>query len=114
MPRPVARTYSRYTREAIGLLASMIQLARKEHKMSESELAERAGISRGMLRRIEKADPKCELGVVFEVASLLGIRLFDDGADASKLAGYRKQADDRLSLMPQRIRKTSKETFDDF
>ncbi|MBP2198915.1 helix-turn-helix domain-containing protein [Pantoea cypripedii] len=112
MPRSAPRAYSRYTQEALYLLAAMIRLERKTQKMTETELAERAGISRSMLQRIEKADPKCELGMVFEVAALLGIRLFD--ADSNKLVSTRKQAEDKLSLLPQRIRKQTKETFDDF
>ncbi|MFT4274691.1 MAG: helix-turn-helix transcriptional regulator [Pantoea sp.] len=114
MPRSVPRAYSRYTHEALRLLAAMIRIERKSQKMTESELAERAGISRSMLQRIEKADPKCELGVVFEIAALLGIRLFDVDADTQKLRDYRKHAEDKLSLLPQRIRKQTKETFDDF
>lgn len=114
MAKSVIRTYSRYTLEAIGLLAGMIKLERKRQKLSEAALAERVGISRGMLQRIEKADPKCELGVVFEVSALLGIKLFDNNADAHHLARYRLDVDERLSLMPKRIRKNSQETFDDF
>lgn len=30
--------------------------------MTAQEVAERAGISRGLLQRIEKGDPKCALG----------------------------------------------------
>ncbi|MBK0000811.1 helix-turn-helix transcriptional regulator [Erwinia sp. S43] len=114
MPRSIQRVYSRYTLEAIKLFAEMIRFERKNQKMTESELAERAGISRSMLQRIEKADPKCELGVVFEVAALLGIPLFDATADVNRLIAYRRQTEDKLSLMPQRIRKPAKETFDDF
>ncbi|MEG3131082.1 helix-turn-helix transcriptional regulator [Pantoea cypripedii] len=112
MRRSIARAYSRVTQEALHLLATMIRLERKTQKMTETELAQRAGISRSMLQRIEKADPKCEIGMVFEIAALLGIRLFD--ADANKLVSHRKFAEDKLSLLPQRIRTQTKETFDDF
>lgn len=114
MPKSVPRVYSRYTLEAIRLFAEMIRFERKHQKMTESELAERAGISRSMLQRIEKADPKCELGVVFEIAVLLGLPLFDPAADANKLATYRRQTEDKLRLMPQRIRKPTGDVFDDF
>lgn len=114
MPRSMKRTYSRYTLEAIGLLAAMIQLERKNRKMTGAELAERAGISRSMLQRIEKADPKCELGVVFEIAALLGIPLFNSSTDGHTLSVHRRQAEERLSLLPLRVRKPNRETFDDF
>ncbi len=86
------------------MFAELIRFERKNLKMTESELAERAGISRSMLQRIEKADPKCEIGVVFEVAVLLGLPLFDAAADEIKLAAYRRQTEDKLRLMPQRAR----------
>lgn len=114
MARPLQRVYSRYTLEALRLFAEMIRFERKNLKMTESELAERAGISRSMLQRIEKADPKCEIGVIFEVAVLLGLPLFDAAADENKLAAYRRQTEDKLRLMPQRIRKQNKDSFDDF
>ena len=31
-----------------------------------------------MLQRIEKGNIKCEIGAVFEVASILGVNLFDE------------------------------------
>ena len=62
MPKVTARTYSRYSLEAVTLLGKLIRAARKERKMTVPEVAERAGISRGLMQRIEKDDPKCELG----------------------------------------------------
>ena len=72
MPKSVTRSYSRYTEEAITLLARLIRAARLERKLSAREVAERASISRSMLQRIEKGDLKCEIGAVFEVATILG------------------------------------------
>lgn len=72
MPRIENRTYSRHTREAVTLLGRLIRLARKERRLSAAELAERAGISRGTLQRIEKGDPKVEIGIMFEAATLVG------------------------------------------
>lgn len=103
MPKSVTRTYSRYTREAVGLLGKMIKLGRIERKLTAQDLAERAGISRGMLQRIEKGDPKCEIGVAFEIAALVGVRLFD--SDASSLNGHNRQAEEKLALLPKYVRK---------
>jgi transcriptional regulator with XRE-family HTH domain len=75
MSKPIKRTYSHYTREASILLGELIRIARKESHLTAQELADRAGISRGLLQRIEKGDLKCEIGVVFEVATIVGVKL---------------------------------------
>ena len=112
MPKSIARTYSRYTREAVTLLAGLIRTARKERKLTAQEVANRAGISRGFLLRIEKGDMKCEIGVVLEVATLVGIKLFD--ADETTLTRQRRQVEDKLSLLPKSVRKTAKAVHDEF
>ena len=105
MPRIANRTYSRHTREAVTLLGKLIRLARKERRLSAAELAERAGISRGTLLRIEKGDPKVEIGLMFEAATLAGVNLFD--ADSGRLSSMIARADDKLALMPKAIHKPS-------
>lgn len=112
MPKPTIRTYSRYTQEATALLGALIRAARKERKLTAQELSERAGISRGLLQRIEKGDLKCEIGATFEVATILGIKLFD--ADATTLTKHLRQTEDKLALLPQRIRTKQTVVRDDF
>lgn len=112
MPSKVIRTYSRYCLEAAELLGKQIKLARKLNKQTAQDLAERAGISRGLLQRIEKGDPKCELGAAFEVANLLGIKLFS--SDTETLAAPLSSINDKLALLPKSIRKTTKVVDDDF
>ncbi len=112
MPRIENRTYSRHTRDAVTLLGKLIRLARKERRLSAAELAERTGISRGTLQRIEKGDPKVEIGIMFEAATLVGVNLFD--ADNGRLSGNIARADDKLALMPKAIHKPSKGAKDDF
>ena len=112
MPKSIARTYSRYAQEASALLGSLIRAARKERKFTAQELADRGGISRGLLQRIEKGDPKCEIGAVFEVATIVGVKLFD--ADETTLTKYLRQAEDKLALLPKSIRKKTKVVRDDF
>jgi len=51
MQKQATRTYSRITRHAAALLSKQIRIARKERKMTAQELADRAGISRGLLQR---------------------------------------------------------------
>lgn len=112
MSKVSARTYSRYSLEAISLLGNLIRAARKERKMTAQEVADRAGISRGLLQRIEKGDPKCALGATFEVATIVGIKLFD--AEATTLTKHIRQTEDKLALLPKSVRKKVRVADDDF
>lgn len=112
MPKVTARTYSHYSLEAITLLGKLIRVARKERKMTAQEVADRAGISRGLLQRIEKGDPKCELGATFEVATIVGVKLFE--AEATTLTKHIRQTEDKLALLPKSVRKKAKAVDDDF
>ncbi|MBT3559266.1 MAG: helix-turn-helix transcriptional regulator [Rhodospirillales bacterium] len=112
MPKTIVRTYSKYSREAMKLLGRMIRAGRKESAMTEQELATRAGVSRGLIQRIEKGDMKCEVGIVFEAAYIVGIPLFD--ANQASLANHVQQTESKLKLLPASIRKTGKSIDDDF
>ncbi|PCH60487.1 MAG: transcriptional regulator [Gammaproteobacteria bacterium] len=112
MPKPITRTYSRYTHEASALLGGLIRAARKERKLTAQELADRAGISRGLLQRIEKGELKCEIGSVFEVAAIVGVKLFD--ADETTLTKHLRQIEGKLALLPKRIKTRKKTIRDDF
>ena len=112
MPKQAIHTYSRYTRHAATLLGKQIKIARKERNMTAQDLADRAGISRGLLQRIEKGNLKCQIGAVFEVATLVGIKLFD--ADTPSLSTSIRQADDRIALLPKHIYLGKKVVDDDF
>ena len=108
----MTRPYSKYTREAAGLLGKQIRLGRKQCKWAEQELAERAGIARATLQKIEKGDPGCAIGLVFEVATLVGVRLFD--ADMPALARRHERLDDKLALLPKAVRRGSTAVDDEF
>lgn len=112
MSKPITRTYSRYTREASALLGGLIRAARKERKLTAQELADRAGISRGLLQRIEKGDLKCEIGAAFEVATIVGVKLFD--ATENTLIKHLRQTEARLALLPKLIKTRKKTLRDDF
>lgn len=112
MAKVSARTYSIYTRQAVSLLGMLVRARRKEQKMTVRELAERAGISRDLLYRIEKGDPRCELGVAFELAAIVGVPLFED--DVSGLKARQQQVAEKLALLPRTVRKRKIEVKDDF
>jgi transcriptional regulator with XRE-family HTH domain len=106
------RIYSKYTREAGTLLGKLVRLGRKQRKWTEHELADRAGVSRATLQKIEKGDLNVAIGLVFEVAALVGVKLFDE--ERSSLVTHLARTDDKLALLPSAVRKRRKAVDDDF
>src|SRR3954470_3698753 len=106
MAKPSTRPYSRYSREATVMLGQLIRLGRISRKLTFEELAERAGMSRGLLYRIEKGDPGCAIGSVFEVTAIVGLRLFD--ADQAALAKGVASNEATLALLPKSVRKSTR------
>jgi len=58
-----------------------IKLARKRRKLTTEQLAERAGIHRATLHRVEKGDPAVAIGIYFNVLKVLNLE-----SDFSKIA----------------------------
>ncbi|MCW7550336.1 helix-turn-helix domain-containing protein [Photorhabdus sp. APURE] len=106
------RAYSKFSQEAVMLLGEQIKLGRKQHHWSEKNLAERAGISRTTLQKIESGDMGCSIGLAFELANLVGISLF--GSDKFPISARIEQTRDKLVLLPQRIQEKKREVYDDF
>ena len=106
------RTYSKYAQEAVQLLGKQIQLARKQRKWSEKNLADRAGISRTTLQKIENGEMTCAIGLAFETAALVGLNLFEH--DTFPLSMNLKNTRDMIALLPQRITSKTKTVDDDF
>ncbi len=106
------RTYSKYAQEAAILMGEQIKLGRKQRKWTEKNLADRAGISRATLQKIENGKMNCAIGLVFEVATLVGINLFEH--DKRALSKQIEQTKDKVALLPQRIKTKTKEVDDDF
>jgi len=107
------RTYSRATREALALFGKAIRVGRAERGLTAQELADRAGISRTTLSSIEKGLPGPEVGIVFEVASIIGIRLFDHD-QRNTLEAHIARLDEKLTLLPKSVRHSVKRVDDDF
>ena len=106
------RSYSNYARQAARLLGEQIRVARKQRRWSEKNLSERAGISRATLQKIEQGDMGCRIGLVFEVANLVGVTLFE--ADSSSLSRQLERTRDINALLPRRITSPKKVVHDDF
>ncbi len=111
MPNPPP-SHSRLSREALSLLGKRIQLARKERRMSETDLAARVGIARSTLQRIESGDPMVAIGRVFEAAVITGVDLFVP--EATSLEAEIRRTADRLALMPAAVRGNRRAVRDDF
>ena len=107
-PHPI----SRLTEEALVLLGRQIRLGRKSRRMSEIDLAGRAGIARSTLQKIEQGDPTVAIGLVFEAATLAGVGLFEP--EAMTLAPHIERVGDKLALLPKSIRAKRREVKDDF
>lgn len=78
-------TYPRYARLAEGL-GERIRTARMRRRLTVTEMAERMGVTRPTLNRLEQGDLTVGLGVLVRALGVLGL---DD--DLAKLA-----ADDEL------------------
>lgn len=94
------------------MLGAEVAARRKERRWTEAELAERAGISRTTLRKVERGDTTVAVGTVFDVATLVGVTLFHD--TAAQVARERAVVEQRLALLPNRIRVRTTDVFDDF
>ncbi|SFE99142.1 DNA-binding transcriptional regulator, XRE-family HTH domain [Sulfitobacter brevis] len=106
------RSYSRVTKQALSVFGKLIRVGRTTRGMTAQDLADRANISRTTLHNIEKGAPGPEIGTVFEVAALVGVRLFD--ADDSTLTVQNARLDEKLTLLPKSVRVSKQEIDDDF
>jgi len=106
------RTYSKYAQEAVILLGEQIKLGRKQRKWTEHNLADRAGISRATLQKIESGEMSPAIGIVFEVAALVGVNLFEQ--DKLPLSKHIEQTRDKIALLPKRIQVKTKAVDDEF
>ncbi len=112
MAKPAHRSYSRYSREAVALLGLMIHNARIKRDMTAADVAERAGTSRGLVHRIEKGEMGSSIGAAFEVAAIVGLRLFE--AEPATLTRHLSMERDKLALLPQSVRTGTTRVKDDF
>ena len=112
MAKPANRSYSRYAREAAELLGLMIRSARIERELTVADVAERAGVSRGLVQRIERGEMGSSIGAAFEVAAIVGLHLFE--AEPTTLTRHVAAARDKLVLLPQAVRTGTTKVEDDF
>ena len=97
-----AHTHTPQALAAARVLGLEIARGRRLRKWTAEDLAERCGVSRLTLRRIERGDPTVALGTVFEAAVLTGVALF--APDPNELDAVEATARLHLALLPQRVR----------
>ena len=112
MAKPANRSVSRYGREAAQLLGVMIHNARLERRQTIADLVERAGVSRGLVQRVENGDVGCSIGAAFELAAIVGLHLFD--SDETLLSKHLSVARDKVTMLPRSVRPATKSVNDDF
>ena len=112
MAKPAHRSYSRYARQAAELLGLTIRSARIERGITVADVAERAGISRGLVRRVERGEVGSSIGAAFELAAIVGLRLFE--AEPTTLTRHLSMERGKLILLPQSVRTGTKKVKDDF
>jgi transcriptional regulator with XRE-family HTH domain len=105
------RALSPLALEAAKLLGASVRLGRSQRRWTVAELAERAGVSEATMLKVEHGDPGVRLGIAFEAAALVGVPLFDEDRSRRALEGAR--IEDRLAVLPQRVRQPL-EADDDF
>ena len=112
MAKNAVQTYSRYSHAAAGLLGKLIREARIGRHVTAEQLAQRMGVSRGLVQRIERGDMGCAIGSVFEAAAILGVPLFTD--DRHDMTLLLERTEKTLSLLPRSARRSAREVSDDF
>ncbi len=95
MPSPQAR-------EAVRALGLLVADGRRRRGWTAASLADRAGVSRTTLHKVEHGEGSVAVGTVFDLATLVGVRLFglDDAASSAVLS---ERLEDRLALLPARV-----------
>jgi transcriptional regulator with XRE-family HTH domain len=114
------RTYSKFTKHAVQLLGQHIKLARQKRQWTQRELAERAGVGRSTVQKVESGHLGIEIGLAFEIASIAGIPLFthetstQSPTQKTALENEIRHAQELLTLLPNGVHKPKREVDDDF
>jgi transcriptional regulator with XRE-family HTH domain len=96
-----SHTYSPQTLDAARVLGLTIAEGRRQRRWTQAELCERAGVSKATLRNAERGEPTVAVGVMFELATLVGVELY--GLPPSDLRSLAARENDRLALLPGHV-----------
>lgn len=90
MPRITPPNLPSTSRQLSGL-GERLRLARKRRRITTVLMAERVGITRDTLGRVEKGDPAVSLGIYLRVLKVLGLDADLDGIAADDIMGRKLQ-----------------------
>ena len=90
MPRKPPTVFPQEQR-LLSELAERLKLARKRRKLSSTVVAQRAGISRSSLYKVETGDPGATLGTYLRVLAVLGLEGDINALAADDKVGRRLQ-----------------------
>lgn len=96
------RVYSQTVLDAARLLGSQVRQGRLARHWTVQDLAERAGISKNTLVKVEHGDPSVAFGTALDLAVLVGVPLFYD--DRVRLSAESRLAQAQTALIAQRVR----------
>lgn len=100
------RPPSSRTRKAARTLGEYIATFRKLQNLTAEQVADRAGISRTTLRRLEQGEVTVGLDVLLEVCRVLGILDFVlQGMNPYETALGQSLAEDQIQQLPKRVRR---------
>ena len=105
-------TYSPEALDAARVFGLRIAEGRRLRRWTQAELCERASVSATTLRNAERGEPTVAVGVMFELATLVGVELF--GIPAGQLSGLSARERDRLALLPAHVYPRHVMADDDF
>lgn len=92
------------------MLGGQIRAGRIRRGWTVNALAERVGVSKPTIVKVERGDPGVAIGTVFEAAILVGVPLFH--VDADTRAQHRAFQRAELTLLPGSVRE--RHVDDDF
>lgn len=98
-------SYLPVSMEAARLLGAQIRMARARRHWSLSDLAERTGVTKETVLKIERGDPTVGLGLAFDAAVVSGVPIFVE--DRPRLSFEVDRATESLALLPKRIRSSA-------
>jgi len=107
MPRIYSPPFAAAARQ-LERLGERLRLARKRRRISAVLMAQRVGVSRDTLHRIEKGDPVVGLGTYLRVLRVLGL-----DADLDAIAGADELGERLSDARLKRPRRSSKATLAD-
>ena len=103
---------SAVVKETLILLGNIIQLARKDAKMSMQNLALRVGVDRRTIARLEKGDPTVSLGILLMVIWILDIPLLH-GVDIGRRQSRKQIALLLNALSEGQVKRKPRRNLDD-